>query len=140
MKRYILPILILIAVTACQEDEVAPDRFSGSWSYSSGNLSFSFSAQRLSDGTYNLVNRKVVYPSIPEDQQVNNNATCYDKFKNGYGKIEIQSRGPVYYYVVLIYNRFRDDGNLDTYDIIVQMPGEEQYVLQDQVINHVDNM
>lgn len=136
MKHYILPLAMLFFLAACQEDEVAPDPFSGSWSYSSGDLSFRFDAQKLDNGAYNLVNREVVYPSIPQDQQGNNQAITYDKFANGYGRIEINSRGPVQYYVILIYNRFREDGDMDTYDIIVQMPGEDQYVLQDQVLTH----
>lgn len=136
MKRYIVPALILLSLAACQDEEITPDPFSGSWSYSSGDLSFSFDAQRIDGGAYNIVNRKVIYPSIPAEQQDNNQAITYDKFENGngYGRIEINSRGPVYYYVVLIYNRFNEDGNMGTYDIIVQMPGQEQYVLQDQVL------
>lgn len=136
MKKLIITLLIISALGACQEhDDPILNVFVGSWRYSNNEIPIDIRFDVLSNrGILNYTNRAVVHPAIPEDQQHNNNLRVFDEFKNGdgYGKIEITSRGPFYYKVTLIYNRITGEEML-VYDVQIDIPSEPFIVLTDQV-------
>src|SRR5690349_15695817 len=127
MKKFILPLVCFCALLSCEEENPQPvDQFAGSWYLSSPETPVEISFDVVHEGSvYNYYNKIVNYPGIPEDQRSNNTMITYDKFENGngFGRIEIKSRGYFYYKVVLIYNRFTDDG-LSVYDVQIDIPSE----------------
>ena len=138
MKTIVLTLVTFLLLVSCTEDNPQPvDRFAGSWHFYSPEtpIEISFNAVNIGNGAYNIENRKVVHPAIPVDHQGNNQITLYDKFENGngYGRIEITSRGPFYYKIILIYNRFTDESQMLVYDLQIDIPSEPFVVLNDQV-------
>lgn len=135
MKTTILALVSFCLLLSCKEEEVRPKNpFVGSWSFDSPEIQIAFDVV-LQANILNYVNRQVVHPSIPTEEQGNNQIITYDKFANGngYGRIEIASRGYVYYRIILIYNRFTEDGNMAVYDVQVDIAGQPFFVLTDRV-------
>jgi hypothetical protein len=136
MKTYILTFAVLLTLGACQEDDLKPvDHFPGSYYLSSPDVPIEISFDVVREGgSYNYYNRLVKHPAIPVEHQDNNNMITYDKFENGngFGRIEITSRGHFYYKVTLIYNRFTENGMM-VYDVQIDIPSEPFIVLNDQV-------
>lgn len=137
MKKVIFLLVSFVLLASCSEQDVKPDLFSGSWTFTSSepSLQIYFDAVRINEGVYNIENRSVIHPAIPVEEQGNNQIKLYDKFENGtgYGMIEITSRGDFYYKISLIYNRFTEEGEMLVYDIQVDIPSEPFTVLNDQV-------
>ena len=145
MKTYIFPLVLFFALMSCEEENPQPIRpFVGSWHLISEDPQVTIAFDVVYEsGIYNYTNRRVVHPSIPENQQTNNNMITYDPFENGmgYGRIEIKSRGTFQYDVTLIYNRFiynEATGKYDmaVYDVQIDIPSEPFIILQDQTFTY----
>jgi hypothetical protein len=136
MKKLLLPSIIFFTLMSCSEEEVQPrDHFSGSWYLSSPDVPVEISFDVVKEGrAYNYYNTTVNHPAIAEDQRHNNRMVTYDPFidGNGYGRIEITARGPEFYRVTLIYNRFSEEG-MSVYDVQIDIPSEPFIVIPDQV-------
>lgn len=133
MKNVILSLVLCAAFLSCSEDEPQPvDKFSGSWYLAAPEVPVEIGFDVVRSGSIYNYDATVIHSAIPTDQQANNNMICYDKFENGYGRIEITSRGEVYYKITLIYNRFTEEG-MSTYDVQIDIPGQPFVVLTDRV-------
>lgn len=142
MKQYLFSLVVLFLLSSCQEDEVKPkaDPFVGNWHLSSPETPIEISFQVVKEGAvHNIINRSVIHPAIPAIEQDNNQLKTYDRFENGngFGRIEITSRGTVYYKVTLIYSRFTEEG-MAVYDVQIDIPSEPFMVLTDQVFTKLD--
>lgn len=131
--------LFALAFFACEEDPaVKPiDNFTGSWSYQSTEIPLSFSFDVVKEaGGHSKINHVLNYPTVPTDESHNHQVNTYEEFEEnaGFGRIEIVSRGRVQYSVYMIYNRFDENGNIQVYDMVVNMPGDGRITLYDQVL------
>lgn len=138
MKNYITPLLLILVLASCQEDNEPVNALAGTYRLATSEIEIGFTVS--GDGQiHNFdANAYVRHAAIPESAEMNNNVTPFDRFKNGYGRIEIISRGEDFYRITLIYNRFSGEG-LSVYDVQVDIAGEPFIVLPDQVFTRVDN-
>lgn len=137
MKKFILPLVMICALIACDDENPQPvNDFSGTWNLTEPEvpMQISFEIPKDNPGTFSA-SSKVVHPLIPESEEANNNMFFYDKFENGngWGKVEIISRGTFHYIVTLIYNRFDEEGNMLVYDVQVDIAGQDYFILQDRI-------
>ena len=135
MKKIIFTLVMLSAILSCEEEDLKPDNeFAGSYRLISDNPAIEIGFTVSEDGQiHNFGNNAYVkHASIQPGQESNNNITTFDKFDGGFGKIEILSRTIPYYRIVLIYNKFTDEG-LSVYDVQIDISGEPFMVLPDRV-------
>jgi hypothetical protein len=134
MKNYILPLITLLALTSCQEEEVQPVDFAGSYYLQSQEAEIEIGFSISEDGTiHNYGNSVFVkHPLISEHRWNDNNISTAHRFDNGYGRIDIISRSVEYYRVTLIYARLNSEG-LNVYDVQIDILGQPFMVLPDQV-------
>lgn len=134
--KLIFTLAVLAVLGACQDDPPVAHPFVGSWHYQNNQvpIEIRFDVVSQGGGILDYRNRQIIHPAIPLSEQSNNNLRVYDEFKDsgGYGKIEITSRGPVNYAVVLIYNRFTSEGMM-VYDVQLDIPSEPFIVIPDQM-------
>jgi hypothetical protein len=135
MKKLILPLSILLTLMSCSDEEVQPSvDFSGSYYLQSEEAAIEIGFDIAEDGTVkNFGNNVYVkHALIPQERWDDNNITAFDRFENGYGRIEIVSRSIDYYRVTLIYSRLSENG-LNVYDVQIDILDQPFMVLPDQV-------
>jgi hypothetical protein len=117
MKKCLFALAILTLI-GCQENEVAPqpmEKFVGSWSYESTELSIYFDVT-IHHGIYSVTNRKVI---------LNDAGECRE--------IAVMSRGGVFYRIFMINNTLERDG-LIVSEMQINVPGYDPLTLFNQVL------
>lgn len=148
MKTITAVLVTFALLMSCEEENPQPvSPFVGSWSLTAVDVPITISFDVVyegattgsPDGIYNYYNVKVAHPAIQEDEQTNCTMITYDRFANGdgFGRIEITSRGSNHYKIIMIYNRITDEG-MGVYDVQIDIPSEPFTVLNDQVFTRND--
>jgi hypothetical protein len=134
MKKCLFALAILTLI-GCQENEVAPqpmEKFVGSWSYESTELSIYFDVT-IHHGIYSVTNRKVISPNIPTEQQDNNQIDIILNDAGECREIAVMSRGGVFYRIFMINNTLERDG-LIVSEMQINVPGYDPLTLFNQVL------
>jgi hypothetical protein len=117
--------IITVGWVGC-EDEIPAKKNAivGSWYFESVDTPLKMSFDIVQKGDFiSIENAVVEHPSLT-NPDTDCHVTLWDKFESGqgYGRIEIASHRQEYYTVNLIYNLINDGGDLEVYDMLINMP------------------